>query len=156
MARSNLAARVLGPLLLGPRIFIFILFQRRADFFCDGFLLTILVCLVWPLYEAITFETGDHMHVWMLNYLPGVFAIVHHEIHTITAERLLNRNCDSASSFCNGTPTFRINIKDICRVCFRDDECVPRVDWVNVEKGDRGFILKNNIGRKVLGTDFAK
>ena len=46
--------------------------------------------------EVVSFEARDYMYVRMVDYLPRVLAIVHHQVHAVSLERLLESDGDDA------------------------------------------------------------
>ena len=116
--------------------------EHLFNLFLHHFSLALLVVTMRPEREAVAFESGDEVHVRMEDDLAGVFAIVHHEVHTIGVERALERLGDLTYRLHHGAPIFRGYIEDICtRGTLGHDERMARGDRMNVEEGERMFVF---------------
>ena len=110
-----------------------------------------------PLFEAITLEARDEMHVWMEDRLPGVFAVVHHEINAIGLKRSLDRAGDDAYGLHHQCPIVCGDVEHVRRVrIFRNDERVATGYRMDVEEGERFIGFVDFVGGDISTDDFAE
>ena len=86
-------------------------------------------------------ETGNDMYMRMVDDLPGIFSVVHHEVNAFCFQCFFDYPRDHSGGFCHIRPVFGRNLKDIARVILMDDERMTRIYRMNIEKRDGLFIL---------------
>jgi len=119
------------------------------------FALVVSACAV-PVGEAVTREAGDDVEMGMENNLPGYGVVVHFNIDTVGVE--CGFYC-YRKFFCHRHHVregFIGRLVKICMMRFRNNERVPDVYRMNIEKGEDGVVLVDFCAGDFTRDDFAK
>jgi len=112
------------------------------DFLCDpgGFAFSIRT--VRPQGEPVALESRDEVYVRVVHGLTRMFAVIHHHVHTVSAERFVERDRHDARCLGRMVPVFRQYVEDVRGVRLRDDERMSWGDRADVEEGERVLVLE--------------
>lgn len=107
--------------------------------------------------EPVVFEAGDDVDVRVIDDLPRVRAVVHHEVHAVGIRRLFNRAGERVNDACHGEPVLAGDIENGAAVLIlRNDERVSRIHRMNVENREHRVVLVQFVCGQFAVDDFTK
>ena len=108
------------------------------------------------MFEAVVFTARNDMPMSVVNHLPRGIAVVHFKIPTVAS----GGGANGRGLFFNGQrQSDKVIVRgdgDVLTMNFGNDQKMPGVDRINIQKGHNFFIFVNKIDRDLFGDNFTE